>query len=153
MTSSRHWLRALALLVVSGLALVHSAFGQGTENIGAIMCDELTKSPDKYVGRRVAFYGSVTRFDMKPVNGKEDTVSIWTCKDKDGKVVVGQFGTLGSEAQWTDAAKKANFLKSLFIVSGIVRGSEVVNSSINPILKDTIPFLKDVAVRLSSEVK
>lgn len=105
-------------------------------------CADVAKTPEKFVGQAVEFYGSMTSLDLKSANGKQDLLNTWSCRDKDGKTMTGSFTFWTSEAKWTDAASKASAIKDLFKISAVVKGTE-----------GTLPMLKDVAVPLATETK
>jgi len=124
------------IVAVAGLGrVVH-----GAQTAAETSCSDAAKSPGKFAGQSVEFYGSMVGFDLKPFNGKLDELNTWACKNKDGAVTSGTFTFWSAEAKWTDAASKASALKDLFRVSGVVK-------------QDATLALKDVTIRLATETK
>jgi hypothetical protein len=103
-------------------------------------CTDVSKTPEKFVGQAVEFYGSLTGMDLKPTSGKQDLLDTWSCKDKDGHPMTGSFGFWNVDSKWSDPATKASAIKDLFHISATVKGIE-----------GTLPMLKDVSVKLATE--
>jgi hypothetical protein len=134
-------------MVVVVVVLVSSMVRAEAQTSAGPTCDVIMKDPAAFVGKTVSFFGSMTGFDMKPINGKQDTVNTFACKTKDGQVVAGgSFAFLSSESKFTDAAGKANTMKSLFFVSGTVRDPKTA-----PAGAGSIPLLTNVQVKLADE--
>jgi hypothetical protein len=72
-------LAVLAGLVTGGLAQAPSS----------PTCEALIKNPAAFVGKPVSFFGSMTGFDMKPINGKIDNVNAWRCRTQEGNDLPG----------------------------------------------------------------
>ncbi len=140
-------MRITTFVVTVALGVAFAVPAAPQPSVTPLPCNVLAKNPEKYVGRRVTFFGSLVGFEMKPVEGKQQTLDAWTCKTKDGIIVEnGAFGFVEAEATWTKAAGEANSTKELFRVSGIVKGTNSVNG-------DTIPFLSKVTLALATEDK
>jgi hypothetical protein len=109
-----------------------------TRSVGEVPCSEL-QANDRYVGKRVTLYGTMTGGTFNISRDKNELVVIYTCKSKDGTAADVQVTFDENKATHTKAAGKADSGKVLQRLTGIVRGTG------RPIL------LGKVAVALSDE--
>lgn len=112
-------------------------------------CSELAKAPDMYLARQVIFLGSMSGFNMNVSPGSSETLNSWDCKTSDGQSIPGgAFGFASSDATWSTLAGKSDSFKTLFRVSGVVKGAGMIGTGAS---RSTVPFLRKVKIELATE--
>lgn len=111
----------IAMVLLIGVAASSGLIARQAE-AAVLNCDEVARAPEKFSGKPVVFFGSVTGFKMGYVLGEQDAWETWACKTKDGQLVAGGgFSVQTSESTRTQAADKANSRSDRFRVSGVVK--------------------------------
>ena len=136
-----------ALIIVAGFSVVGAI--ACTPRPPLTDCSELTKARDMYIGRQVVFFGSMSGFNMNVNPGGSETLDSWDCKTRDGQSVPGgAFGVASSDATWSISAGKSDSFKTLFRVSGVVKGAGTIGTGAS---RSTVPFLRKVKIELATE--
>jgi hypothetical protein len=99
--------------------------------------------PNKYIGKKVSWFGSMLGAEIRIEAGKSATTNCWTSRKGDGKPEGAIF--LTDEGRWSPAASTANSFKELFHVVGVVKGVSTITLEGRQI---TAVFLENVAVEL-----
>ncbi len=135
----------LALMGLSGIARPEEKTDRPCETLA------MGKPIDEHIGRAVSFFGSALWTNNNPEGDKVVRTFVWVCKSRDGategKAI---FAVFDSDSKWTPAAEKANRLKDLFRVTGIVRKRVLVRLDGSPALA---VLIADARIELASEVK